>query len=209
MESQTTASEQAQSSPPPESKTPDLVSLAAQLATKHQAGGAAAAPIGGNRGHVPGPGRPKREVEIRQYLEKQGLKTVPVFSTDGPSVDPCPAQPGYTVDPGFVKSCAETLLKGIEAWRVGAVYRKALAIGDDKTLAKQLSDDASAPPGAIEVMSMCAGELAAKYDFLAAASPEALFITAGVVWAAKDLALWKRLRELEGLKAEKTAPPPN
>ena len=86
------------------------------------------------------------------------------------------------------------------------VYRKALDIAEDKGLAKNLSEEAGAPPGAIQVMALCCAELTQKYDFLGAATPEALLIVAGTVWIAKDLTLIKKLNDLAALKEEAKHP---
>jgi len=181
--------------------TPDLVGLAAQLGAKHGArGGAAPSPAGpGPAGGKNKGGRASAEDEARKFLASRNLVAVPAGAAEPQA--PVAAGPAYVVDPEFVKGCTATLLKGVEAFRVRAVYLKTEALSGDKNLAREFANEAGAPPGAIDVMTMCMVELTKKYDMLNAATPEALLVIAGLVWAAKDLTLHARLNKLAESKA--------
>jgi len=196
--------------------TPDLTGLAQQLAVKHAAGPERPSQKGKGLGVPrPGAGRGTFPEEMARYLSKNGLRTVPVDTAGDPGgpppggLAPLPSGPAYVVTPEFVKTCAETLLKGVEAYRCRAVFLKSLSLGADKELAKQLGDEAAAPPGAIAVISLSCAEISQKYDVLAAWSPEVMLVVAATTWIGKDLALHKKLNDLAQLKAqaEKKASP--
>ncbi len=203
MAAETPSTPPAQSGAEAAAKTPDLESLAHRLAAKHTTNGNPPAGLASaKRG-----GRRTAEQEVSGYLARHGLRAVPTTATPGdgqpqvvPVPGPAPTGPGYAVTPDFVKTCAETLLKGIEAFRQRQVYLTVTKLTEDKELAKQFAVEASAPPGAIDVMSMCAAELSQKYQFLATWSPEALLCLAGMTWLGKDLALAKRLQEIKATK---------
>lgn len=133
--------------------------------------------------------------EVAEYLRKNNLQAVPAQTAPYPGVSE--GQPAYVVTPEFVKECSATLLKGIEAWRVRQVYLKAVTISQDKDLSRQLAEQAGAPPGTIDVMSVALAELSQKYAWLASWTPEALLVVAGGTWLAKEVNLSKKLAELE------------
>jgi hypothetical protein len=177
---------------------PDLVGLAHRLAANQTVGSNA------RRG-----GRRTAEEEAAAYLERNGLRAVPLDATGDPGEPqveplggPAPVAPTHVVTPEFVRTCMETLLKGWEAHRQRSVFLKVARLTESKGYAEKLSAEAAAPPGAIEVMSLCAAECSQKYDLLASCAPEALLCVAALTWLAKDLSLHKRLNELERMKRE-------
>jgi hypothetical protein len=180
---------------------PQLEQLASQLAAKH-----AASSNGARRG-----GRKTAQEEAAEYLSRNRLRAVPLDESGapgGPQADDPGGEPaferGYVVTPDFVKTCADTLLRGVEAYRKRQVFLTVQKL--NPSLAPQFADEAGAPPGAIEVMSLCAAELAQKYDAFAKCGPEALLCVAAATWVGKDLALHKKLSALAKIKAAQ--PPP-
>ena len=130
---------------------------------------------------------------------------MPAAATANPGSDPggLPTSPGYVVSPEFVATCAETLLKGVEAYRQRAVFLAVRDIsGGDNKLAGEFAKDAGAPPGCIEVMGKCAAEIAQKYALLNSWSPEVFMAVAAATWVAKEASLQKRLNELARIRAE-------
>jgi hypothetical protein len=91
-------------------------------------------------------------------------------------------------------------LKGIEAFRQRQVFLTVNRLAGDQALAKEFAVEASAPPGAIDVMAMCTEELACKYELMSGWSPEVMLTAAAAIWIGKDLALMKRLGELHAVK---------
>jgi len=184
-------------------QAPQLEQLASQLAEKH-----AAASNGARRG-----GRKTAQEEAADYLSRNRLRAVPMDASGdlgrAPIDDPGGAPPferGYVVTPDFVRTCATTLLEGIEAYRKRQVFLTVQKL--NSSLAPQFADEAGAPPGAIEVMSLCAAELAQKYDAFAKCGPEALFCVAALTWAGKDIALHKKLSELAKIRRNAAPEPP-
>lgn len=186
METETTAQPGDPVGNSPAAAAPNLERLASDLAAKHGGAGAAS---GVNRSVNRG-GRRTVEEEAADYCARNGLRMVPAEGGDAPPADSGPA---YVVDPEFVRTCAGTLLRGVEAFTQRQTYLKALHIGADVNVAKELAGEAGAPPGCIEVMSLCAAEIAQKYDVLAASTPEVLLGVAALTWSARYLALMRRL----------------
>jgi hypothetical protein len=116
--------------------------------------------------------------------------------------DAGPAAPAYVVDPAFVQHCTKTLLAGAEAFLQRQTYLKVIKISQDKDMARQFADEAGAPPGAIDVMALCTGEIVQKYDLLSSAAPEVILAVAGISWGARYLALHKRLDALDQAKGK-------
>jgi hypothetical protein len=163
-----------------------------------------------------GPGRKSAQEEAAAYLARNNLVAVQAPTGANPVGDPGsqPAVAPYVVSPEFVATCAETLLKGVEAYRQRAVFLAVRDIsGGDNKLAGEFAHDAGAPPGCIEVMGKCCSEVASKYALLNSWSPEVFLCVAGATWIAKEAALQKRLAELARVRAEAakkaTQPPGN
>jgi hypothetical protein len=188
MEPQTTAEPDVPSGNPPGTAAPDLERLATDLAARHAAAGGVSPKV--NRG-----GRRTAAEEVADYCARNGLRLVPE-GEGAPDAAPDPG-PAYVVTPEFVRTCTGTLLRGVEAFSQRQVFLKALTIGADANLAKELAGEAGAPPGAIDVMSLCMAEIAQKYDFLAASTPEVLLVVAGATWGGRYLALMRRLSRIE------------
>lgn len=180
--------ETAPTTDPAATSQPDLVGIAAQVASKH-AGGPATRPD-------PRAGRSGRKssaVEVDSFLRKNGLKAVPAAD---PSSAPVDSAPSYVVDPAFVRQMAEMALKAVEAYRQRATYLRAVTIGADKDLAKELAEGNGAPPGAIEVISVSLAEISQKYGWLSQWTPEVAIIIAMGTWLGKDLATMRRLEAI-------------
>lgn len=189
--------------PPGQATTPlpDLQQVADSLAAKHSA-----APATDPKSKVGRSGRPPFAEEVQRYCAANGVRLVPLES--GPDSGPAPG-PGYVVSPDFVRQMAELALKGVEAYRQRACFLKALAVGADKNLARELGEGNGAPPGAIQVISYSLAEISQKYDWLSQWTPEVALIVALATWTAKDLHTLKRLEELRvQLEKAKAAEPP-
>jgi hypothetical protein len=187
----------------------DLVGLATELAQAH---GAGAGPAGPGPGPVgPGPnkgGRRAFAVELEDYCRKHGLNVVahqggqegqnPGGLAPDPGAGPGtgPGGESYTVRPEFVRDLAKTGLEAVQAWRQRAFYLKALAVGCDKAAAMELADVSGAPPGCIETVAASMEELARKYAWATAYSPEIAIVVALGTWAVKDLSTLRRLEAI-------------
>lgn len=188
---------------------PQAGRLAAELASRH--GANSAAPPAGDPAAPGRRGRKSREEELSDYLRTRGLVAVPADSTGDPGGDPdCaagdpgpgqPPAPGYVASPAFLQECAITLLTGIRDWRKRQAYEVAKSMAGP-TLAAELAAEAEPPPGTIEVMGKCVGEIASKYDLAGAWSPEVALTAAAVIWWKSDQRLMARLADLK-----KSAPP--
>lgn len=191
--------------------TPDFLGLAEQLAAKHGAGPAAAGPAPErNKG-----GRRTIPEEAADFLRKNGLVAVPADSVGAPggpaggAVFPPPEPPPPpVVSPDFVKTCADTLLKGIEAFRQQQIYLRTLKLSEDRELSREYADEAAAPPGFIDVMSLCAAEISRKYAGVNAVTPEIVLAVSAIAWIGKDLKLSKKLSDLAALKQQAENPAP-
>jgi len=195
---------------PAAAAVPDLVGLAADLAAKHAAGGSSR---GGTATSDLAPhnkgGRRPLEEELADYLARTGQRVVSVGPGDdsgvaeaGKDLGPAAIAPApHVVTPEFIRTAAQTLLEGIAAWRQGKVAAVVLALTEgDKEMAARFAAEAGAPPGAIEVMSLSAAEIAAKYELIARWSPEAVLVLAAATWIGKDMALMKKLQALASEK---------
>jgi hypothetical protein len=187
----------------------DLVGLATELAATH---GAASGPAGPGPGPVgPGPnkgGRRAFAVELEDYCRKHGLRVVanqggpegagPGGLAPDPGAGPGtgPGGDAYTVRPEFVRDLAKTGLEAVQAWRQRAFYLKALAVGCDKAAAMELADVSGAPPGCIETVAASMEELARKYAWATAYSPEIAIVVALGTWGVKDLQAMRRLEAI-------------
>jgi hypothetical protein len=187
METPTVSPPPASGAPTPTESQPDLLGLAHRLAEKHTATATKPSPTV-NKG-----GRRSAADEAQAWLAKNGLRAVPADEQGqaGP-----PVGGGYVVDPGFVREMAKTIMKAVEAQRQHRFYVKALAIGADKPLAKELSDGAGAPPGIIEAISISLGECSQKYAWLSQFTPEGVVIGGVLTWIGHDLAMMKRLEKI-------------
>jgi len=109
---------------------------------------------------------------------------------------------------------AQTLLEGLDGWvqrtAYGRVCRltKAITGQADEKEAAAIAREAAAPPGTVDVMSQCLGEIAQKYDWLGQWTPEAMLLAAAGTWAVSALSVSKRLDQLEARYANRPKHPP-
>lgn len=196
---------------PPPTPVAELERLAAALAAKHADGPSSRPPFPTVARPRSNAGRKSAEAETAAYLARNHLRAVPddgMGDTEPPpsvaeesSSTTAPPPPPPPISPEFVRTAAETLLTGIEAWRQKQVAQATLKICNDTALAKELSAEAAAPPGCIDVMTLSIVEIVGKYQLLATWTPEAMLCISAIVWIGKDLALHKRLTELAKIKS--------
>ena len=132
--------------------------------------------LGCSRARVFSAVRQKRKGIVAQ----NNLRAVP---GDTPPQTGLPPETGYVVEPEFVREMAAMALKGIEAYRQRACNLRALAIGADKDLARELAEGNGTPPGAIEVISRSLAEISQKYGWLSQWTPEVAIVIAVGTWA--------------------------
>lgn len=174
-----------------------MVRLATDLAAKHASGGNPTpliAPDGRGKTSPKG-GRRTVEAEARDWLARNNLQAVPLGSPMGTAPD-APLSPAYVVDPQFVKTAAETLLKGVSNWEQRKVYRAVFKRSEDANLAKEFASEAGAPPGCIDVLSFSLGELTQKYPWLGSMTPEGLCVAGVLVWVTSSVSLHSKLDKL-------------
>lgn len=174
---------------------PNLEQLAAQLASKHAAE-AAAEPVARPRGRPRLDGLPSGSVAAKA-ADARAKVAAPETAL--------PPERAFVVDPALVQRLAKVACEGIEAWekrRLFVACRK-LELGGKET--EDLLSEAGAPPGAIEVISACAAEIAQKYDWLSQWTPEAALLAAAAAWIGKDAVLFRKLDELVRLKIKANA----
>lgn len=177
--------------------------LGNQLAAKH-----AASSTGTKRG-----GRKTAAEETADYLSRNGLRAVPLGENGDSNFDQGSEQGSadaseqsgqcgshYVVTPEFIRTCAQTLFEGIEESRKRKVFLLVEQL--DPSMAQELSDQAGAPPGTINTMSLCCEEIARKHqDWVSKFGPEGVLGGAIIFWIFKDRQLMKKLSQLARVAA--------
>lgn len=130
---ETTTDPGAAGNPPADAAGPDLQQLADQLAAKHAAG--ASGPSKRPRGRPRKDGLPAGSAPNSVCRARS-----PIVAESAPAPEmEMPGEPRYVVDPALVRRLAEAGLKGIEAWEQSMFYRRTIALGGDKNLAREVA----------------------------------------------------------------------
>lgn len=141
----------------------------------------------------------------RGPYKKRNRENVPLSASAQKETDSTvPAAPVVgSVDKELVQKCVASVIGAVDGIVVRRVNQRAIRIGCDEDLAKELWQNCAITKGELEVISECTGAIVEKYQILGRYAPEAMLFASLVIWSGRIVLVMRKLDAIEATLAKR------